>query len=68
MDRIQLTTNLYLDEYIPRELYMLHQHKPHGLVGLLDSRLINSDQLLRTKFGQVTINNWWGFLFLVIIY
>lgn len=60
MDRIQLTTNLYLDEYIPRELYMLHQHKPHRLVGLLDSRLINSDQLLRTKFGQVTINNWWG--------
>jgi hypothetical protein len=29
------------------------------LTGLLDERLIKSDQGLRNTFGPVTINNWW---------
>lgn len=57
--RIQLTTNLWLDEYIPRELYLRLEKKPHILIGLLDERLIRADQLLRNHFGPVTINNWW---------
>ena len=57
--RIQLTTNLWLDEYIPKELYLKLEHKPHILIGLLDKRLIYADQRLRNHFGPVTINNWW---------
>ncbi len=57
--RIQLTTNLWLDEYIPKELYLRLEKKPHILIGLLDERLIRADQLLRNHFGPVTINNWW---------
>lgn len=60
MNRIQLSTNLNLDEYIPRELYMQYADHPEILMGLLDTRLIKSDQLLRDKFGSVMINNWWG--------
>lgn len=60
MERIQLTSNLYLDEYIPRELYLEYQFTPNKLIGLLDNRLLNADQQLRNKFGSVTINNWWG--------
>ena len=60
MSRIQLTTNLFLDEYIPKNLYMKYESKPHILIGLLDRRLVLADQQLRDKFGQVTINNWWN--------
>lgn len=60
MDRIRLTSNLFLDEYIPRELYLKYQSRPQILVGLLDKRLIMADQKLRDKFGSVTINNWWN--------
>lgn len=55
--RISLTKNLFLDEYIPKELYSKYSSKI--LIGLIDSRLIIADQLLRNKFGFVTINNWW---------
>ena len=60
MKRIQLTTNLFLDEYIPKDLYLKFQNKPHILISLLDDRLIKSDQMLRDKFGPMTINNWWS--------
>jgi hypothetical protein len=59
MGRIQLTTNLFLDEYIPEKLYKQYESKPWILQGLLDVRLVKSDQLLRDHFGSVTINNWW---------
>ena len=58
--RIQLTSNLFLDEYIPKELYLKYEKKPHRLIAMLDSRMIKGDQLLRDKFGSVTINNWWN--------
>ena len=57
--RIQLTSNLWLDEYIPKDLYSRLEKRPHILIGLLDKRLIHADQLLRNHFGPVTINNWW---------
>jgi len=58
MKRITLTKNLFLDEYFPKELYLKFETKPHILVGLLDSKLIKADQMLRDHFGSVTINNW----------
>ena len=60
MNRIKLTNNLFLDEYIPRELYLKYKHKPHILIGLLDKAMVNADQMLRDHFGPVTINNWWN--------
>lgn len=59
MSRIQLTKNLYLDEYIPSSLYKKLEKRTHILLGLVDRRLVEADQQLRDKFGQVTINNWW---------
>lgn len=59
MKRIQLTNNLYLDEYIPKELYLKYVGQEHILTGLIDKRLVMADQALRNKFGVVTINNWW---------
>lgn len=59
MDRIQLTTNIYLDEYISKDLYLKHCKNPQILMGLIDSRVVKADQMLRDKFGSVTINNWW---------
>jgi len=59
MQRIKLSTNLNLDEYIPKELYLKFESTPNILIGLLDKRLITADQKLRDQFGPVTINNWW---------
>lgn len=59
MERIKVSKNFHLDEYIPESLYYQYGHKPHILIGLLDNRLIEADQKLREKFGPVTINNWW---------
>lgn len=58
MERIKLSKNFYLDEYIPKSLYKEFEHKTHILIGLLDRRLISADQKLRNVFGPVTINNW----------
>ena len=60
MNRIKLSDNLYLDEYIPKGLYQQYESKPHILIGLIDKRLIDADQKLRNVFGSVIINNWWN--------
>jgi hypothetical protein len=60
MNRIQLSKNFFLDEYIPKELYLKFELKPAILIGLIDSRLVKSDQMLRNQFGYITINNWWS--------
>ena len=62
MKRIQLTKNFYLDEYIPRWLYVKYDYnnKHHLLTHLIDNKLVEVDQRLRDKFGPITINNWWG--------
>jgi len=59
MNRIQLTTHLFLDEYIPKELYLKYEKNSYVLIGLIDRELVKADQLLRNRFGIVTINNWW---------
>lgn len=58
-DRIQLSKNLFLDEYIPKELY-LKAENAEELIKLINPKLIEADQKLRDVFGPVTINNWWG--------
>lgn len=60
MQRIKISNNFYLDEYIPKYLYEKYVQKPHILQGLIDKRLIVADQMLRDYFGHVTINNWWN--------
>jgi len=59
-NREQLTANLFLDEYIPKELYLKYQKNPLILAGLIDRQMVRADQLLRNQFGPVTINNWWN--------
>ena len=58
MKRIQLTKNLYLDEYIDEKTYRKYIHKPHYLLGLINPLLPPLDQFLRERHGAVTINNW----------
>lgn len=57
-NRIQLSKNLYLDEYIPKDLYLSSTQEE--LIKLINPKLIKSDQMLRDIFGLVTINNWWN--------
>ena len=59
MERVQLTRNLYLDEYIPKEMYLKYCKTPWVLIGLIDRQLVRADQMLRDRFGAETINNWW---------
>jgi hypothetical protein len=58
MDRIKLSKNFYLDEYIPQGMYHAWKHRAHILIGLLDKRLLHADQKLRDVFGPTTINDW----------
>ena len=60
MERVKLTANFYLDEYIPKELYVQYANKLHILVGLLDKRLVIADQKLVDVFGSALINTWWN--------
>jgi len=59
MDRISLSTNLFLDEYIPKDEYMKWKDTPEVLIRKLNPALIRADQLLRDIFGPITINTWW---------
>lgn len=58
MNRIKVSNNFYLDEYIPKNIY-LSADRPEELISFIDPMLICSDQLLRDIFGPATINNWW---------
>ncbi|MBA7553063.1 hypothetical protein ES705_45648 [subsurface metagenome] len=65
MNRIELSKNLYLDEYIPEEVYNL-KLKTWGKAWInvlrrkINPLLISSDQFLRDQFGPVSINTWWN--------
>ena len=60
MERVKISANFFLDEYIPKDLYLKYASKSWILLGLIDSRLIQADQMLRNVFGSVTINSWWN--------
>jgi hypothetical protein len=38
----------------------MYEGKESLLIGLLDRRLVLSDQMLRDVFGTITINDWWN--------
>jgi hypothetical protein len=70
LNRVKLTANLWLDEYIPYSLYKRYQTPGDKYFGWGDKflellcrkinwRLIESDQKLCDRFGPVTINTWW---------
>jgi hypothetical protein len=47
--RIKLSDNFHLDEFVPREFYVNLE------------RQVNITQFIRTRTGlPVTVNNWWG--------
>jgi hypothetical protein len=57
MNRIKVSDNFYLDEFIPREIYTARPD--HGR-SLLDARVIYVAQWLRDITGRpVRLNNWW---------
>lgn len=71
LNRVRLTANLWLDEYIPYQLYkryVIPGDKYFGwsykylelLCRKIDSNLVKSDQLLANVFGPVEINTWWN--------
>ena len=55
MERIKLSKNFYLDEYIPEGLYREFEHKKHILIGLVDKRLIAADQKLRKVQTRIVL-------------
>lgn len=56
MERIKITNNFYLDEFIPKELY---KSTPIWKLKLcIDSRLFIIAQTIRDHMGPLTINNW----------
>jgi len=58
MKRNQITANLCLDEYIPKELYLKYEKNPMVLAGLIDCQMVRADPEfsgLRNQFGPVTI-------------
>ncbi len=70
LNRVRLTSNLWLDEYIPFQLYKRYvtpgdKYNDWGekylelLCRKINRHLVESDQLLADRFGPVTINNWW---------
>ena len=71
LNRVRLTSNLWLDEYIPFNLYkryVITGDKYYGwgdkflelLCRKINPKLIEADQMLADRFGPVTINNWWN--------
>jgi hypothetical protein len=69
LHQVQLTSNLYLHDYIPFSLYKRYVTPGDKYFGWnekyiellcrkIDIKLVESDQKLTDKFGAVTINNW----------
>lgn len=56
-ERVRVSKDFYLDEYLPRRIY--EAWPVHVLIGMIDRRLVESDQKLRDAFGTCVINTWW---------
>lgn len=55
--RIKVSTNFYLDEFIPKEIYSKYGS---GSIKFLDWRVVNLAQAFRSLIGKpCIINNWW---------
>lgn len=60
MKRIKVEKNFYLDEFIPRHLYVRYHSRPHVLLNKIHPEVFKIAQKLRYKYGPMVINNWWG--------
>lgn len=59
MNRIKVSTNFYLDEFV--DPYTYFNEKDHGR-SKLDERIIDIAQQLRNDLGHsLRINNWWNY-------
>jgi len=59
MQRIPVATNFFLDEFVPPSTFF--KTFDHGLA-IVDTKLFEIAQLLRTKYGKsIGINNWWAY-------
>lgn len=59
MERVQVNTNFYLDEFVDPHTFFTRDD--HGL-SLVDERLFHIAQLLRYHYmAPVYINNWWKY-------
>jgi len=56
MNRIKITANFYLDEFIPKELY--YAHPTWKLMRLIDPRTVQLMQIVRERHGARNVNNW----------
>jgi len=56
MERIKISENFYLDEFVGKKFYQKFGAKSRWFI---DQRLIDMVQFIRTKTGKsVTVNNW----------
>lgn len=59
MERIQLTTNFCLDEFVDPSTYF---NEPDNGLSKIDMKVVNCVQLLREKLGKsINVNNWWSY-------
>ena len=59
MNRIQLTANFYLDEFVDPSTYF---NEPDNGLSKIDIKVVNCVQLLREKLDKsVAVNNWWNY-------
>lgn len=57
MQRITVSENFYLDEFIDPVTYFT---QPDNGLSMIDKRIVDLAQLLRSKYGKsIGINNWW---------
>lgn len=57
MERIKVSQNFYLDEFVPKTIYMKYYEKS---VMFLDPRLIKLVQFFRDYFqSSITVNDWY---------
>lgn len=56
IERIQVEKNFYLDEFIPKQLYLANP--TWKLYRLIDKRLFALHQKVRDRHGAMTLNDW----------
>lgn len=55
MNRVKITDNFYLDEFIDPSTYISRGEKS---IQLIDMRIVYACQYIRDHLGAITVNNW----------
>lgn len=55
MNRVQLTDNFYLDEFVDPSTYAARGKRS---IELIDMRIVYACQYIRDHLGYITVNNW----------